>query len=284
MTRTGLSQRLSHHLPEPFAMLHPDDAQTHRISDGGFVRLTSRHGEALLRARVSEGQRKGEVFAPIHWTAETSSHGRVGALVQPATDCFSGQPELKATAISATPVHFAFEGFLLSRETIPLDADIWFSRVTIEGAHGALLATDLNGATIHGQIQGALDHCTLAEFHDEARDEHRLAFFEDERLEACLFLAPAGSGLSWKGIKGFFASDKLGGLERLAALSGQSATGLTDTGPLICACFGVSLNTIRNLIAKDQITSAEEIGAHLKAGTNCGSCLPELRRLIKDHN
>jgi assimilatory nitrate reductase catalytic subunit len=281
MTRTGLSQRLSHHLPEPFATLHPDDAAQHQISDGGFIRLTSRYGTALLRARVSEGQRKGEVFAPIHWTAETSSHGRIGALVQPATDCYSGQPELKATAINVAPVHFAYEGFLLSRETMALDQDIWFSRVTIDGAQGALLATDLNVEKIPAQMQDLLDDCTLAEFHDESCGEHRLAFFKDERIEACLFLAPAGRELSWNGLKGFFANDTLSGLERLAVLSGQSAAGLTDSGPVICACYGVSLKTIQEFIEKDQVTSAEEIGVHLKAGTNCGSCLPELRRMVK---
>jgi len=281
MTRTGLSQRLSHHLPEPFASLHPDDATQHQISDGGFICLSSRYGTALLRARVSERQRKGEVFAPIHWTAETSSHGRIGALVQHATDCYSGQPELKATAIHIAPFHFAYEGFLLSRETIALDPDIWFSRVTIDGAQGALLATDLNFEKIYAQMQDLFDDCTLAEFHDETLNEHRLAFFKDERIEASLFLAPAGRELSWNGLKGFFASGTLSGLERLTVLSGQSAAGLTDSGPVICACFGVTLNTIEEFIKRDHVTSTEEIGAHLKAGTNCGSCLPELRRMVK---
>jgi assimilatory nitrate reductase catalytic subunit len=281
MTRTGLSRRLSHHLPEPFAALHPDDAAQYQILDGGFIRLTSRSGTALLRARVSEGQRKGEVFAPIHWTAETSSHGRIGALVQPATDCYSGQPELKATAINIAPVHFAYEGFVLSRETMALDSDIWFSRVTMDGAQGTLLATDLNVEKIHAQMQDVLDDCTLAEFHDEARDEHRLAFFKDGRIEACLFLAPAGRELSWNGLKAYFANHKLSGLERLAVLSGQGAAGLTDSGPIVCACYGVSLNSIQELIEKEKITSTEEIGRALKAGTNCGSCLPELRRMVK---
>ena len=284
MTRTGLSQRLSHHLPEPFATLHPGDAAKHHISDGGFVRLTSRYGTALLRARVSEGQRKGEVFAPIHWTAETSSHGRIGALVQPSTDCYSGQPELKATAINLNPVCFAYEGFVLSRKTIPFDPDIWFSRVTIETVQGTLLATNLSFAKIQKQIVEQFDDCTLVEFHDEARDEHRIAFFKDDRVEACLFLAPAGTGLSWNGLKDFFVTDPLGGLERLAILSGRNTTGIVDTGPVVCACYGVALSTIQALIAKDGIKSTDEIGAQLKAGTNCGSCLPELRRMIKASN
>jgi assimilatory nitrate reductase catalytic subunit len=62
-------------------------------------------------------------------------------------------------------------------------------------------------------------------------------------------------------------------------LSGKSADGLASTGPIVCACFGVGRATICDAIAAGAATTAE-IGARLKAGTNCGSCIPELKRLI----
>ena len=49
---------------------------------------------------------------------------------------------------------------------------------------------------------------------------------------------------------------------------------------MICACFRVGLNAIRGEIACDEVAAAEEIGKALRAGTNCGSCLPELKRII----
>jgi assimilatory nitrate reductase catalytic subunit len=48
---------------------------------------------------------------------------------------------------------------------------------------------------------------------------------------------------------------------------------------VVCACFGVGRGTICDTIAAGA-RSAAEIGAKLKAGTNCGSCIPELKRLI----
>jgi assimilatory nitrate reductase catalytic subunit len=48
----------------------------------------------------------------------------------------------------------------------------------------------------------------------------------------------------------------------------------------VCACFGVGLNTIVNAIESQQLTSVEQIGMALKAGTNCGSCQPELRQIL----
>jgi assimilatory nitrate reductase catalytic subunit len=48
---------------------------------------------------------------------------------------------------------------------------------------------------------------------------------------------------------------------------------------VVCACFGVGRTTICDAIASGA-RSAAEVGALLKAGTNCGSCIPELKRLI----
>jgi assimilatory nitrate reductase catalytic subunit len=62
-------------------------------------------------------------------------------------------------------------------------------------------------------------------------------------------------------------------------LSGKSVEGLASAGPIVCACFGVGRTTILAAIAAGA-GSADEIGAQLKAGTNCGSCIPELKRLI----
>jgi assimilatory nitrate reductase catalytic subunit len=62
-------------------------------------------------------------------------------------------------------------------------------------------------------------------------------------------------------------------------LSGKSIDGLASAGPIVCACFGVGRTTICDAIGAGARTSAE-IGLKLKAGTNCGSCIPELKRLI----
>jgi assimilatory nitrate reductase catalytic subunit len=53
-------------------------------------------------------------------------------------------------------------------------------------------------------------------------------------------------------------------------------------GPIVCACFGVGLNRIGDAIVQQNLSSVEAIGRALKAGTNCGSCMPELRRILAD--
>ena len=49
---------------------------------------------------------------------------------------------------------------------------------------------------------------------------------------------------------------------------------------MVCSCFGVGRNTLCKAIAEDQLKTPQEVGRKLKAGTNCGSCLPEIKALI----
>jgi assimilatory nitrate reductase catalytic subunit len=63
-------------------------------------------------------------------------------------------------------------------------------------------------------------------------------------------------------------------------LSGRSGDGMAEVGPVICACFGVGLTAIRETIAAGADNVAD-IGRALRAGTNCGSCVPELRAIVE---
>ena len=58
--------------------------------------------------------------------------------------------------------------------------------------------------------------------------------------------------------------------------------GLPTSGPLVCTCFGIGLKAIRHAITSRAAANVEEIGRALKAGTNCGSCLPELKRIVSE--
>jgi assimilatory nitrate reductase catalytic subunit len=80
-------------------------------------------------------------------------------------------------------------------------------------------------------------------------------------------------------VKELFAAGPLTDDQRRMLLSGKPAQGLAAAGPVVCACFGVGRNTICDAIAAGA-RSAAELGLRLKAGTNCGSCIPELKRLI----
>src|SRR5450755_882597 len=140
VTRSGLSPRLGQHLPEPFVEVHPDDAARFGVIDGEFARITTDYGQCTLRVVVSEWQQRGMLFAPIHWSEATASAARVGALVVPITDPFSGQPENKATPASIVPYEYVFRGFALSRVPLELPDHVWWTRVSVTGGYGYLFA------------------------------------------------------------------------------------------------------------------------------------------------
>ncbi|MBR1223945.1 MULTISPECIES: nitrate reductase [unclassified Bradyrhizobium] len=278
MTRTGMSPRLGQHLPEPFVEVHPDDAARHGVADGDFARVTTDYGQCTLRVVVSERQQRGMLFAPIHWSAVTATGARVGSLVAPLTDPFSGQPENKATPASITPYEYVFRGFALSRTPLELPDHAWWARVAVNGGYGYLLA---DNADLRGWQSwlGAIAGDDLAEYKDFGGGVYRAASFAADRIETCLFIGPARDAGDWNVVKGLFAADTLSNDQRRMLLSGKSIDGLANTGPIVCACFGVGRTTICETIAAGA-RSAADIGAKLKAGTNCGSCIPELKRLI----
>jgi assimilatory nitrate reductase catalytic subunit len=278
MTRTGESPRLGQHLPEPFVEVHPDDALKFGVADGDFARVTTDYGQCTLRVIVSERQQRGMLFAPIHWSEANATGARVGSLVAPYTDPFSGQPENKATPASIAPYEYVFRGFALSRQPLVLPAHAWSARVAVNGGHGYLFADNADLVGWQSWLKSFAGD-DVAEYVDFGGGIYRAASFSGDRIDACLFIGPAQDAGDWNVVKGLFAADTLGNDQRRMLLSGKSADGLANAGPIVCACFGVGRNTICESIAAGARSPAE-IGAKLKAGTNCGSCIPELRRLI----
>jgi assimilatory nitrate reductase catalytic subunit len=283
MTRSGLSARLGAHLPEPFVEVHPDDATAMNLVDGGFAQVTSRWGSCVLKVTVSDRQRRGSLFAPIHWSDETASAARICDLVMPETDRYSGQPDAKATPVTIAPAPFAYRGFALTRHPVALPERTWWARVTVTNGHGLLLATDDGPDVWRGVVRQMFgDGADLAEYADGQRGIYRAAAFVEGQLAGCLFIGPAETAPQWDAIKALFEAETLSDAARRVLLSGRSADGLVSAGPIVCACFSVGLATIGEAIQSGAATSVEAIGQALRAGTNCGSCLPELKRIVAD--
>jgi assimilatory nitrate reductase catalytic subunit len=279
MTRTGLSSRLSAHIAEPTVLVHPDDAARSGLADKGFARIMTAHGTVVLKVALDPGAQPGSIFAPIHWSAETASDARIGAAVQSLADPFSGQPELKATPAEIAPVVFASRGFLLGAEDFALPEGSWWARVALEGGQGRLFATGADAAEIMALARAAFGSDGLIEMVDIERGLYRCALIRGDRLVAALFLGPDHDAPVWDAVKLAFAAGAVDPRRRLALLSGRDLDGAADQGPTVCACFGVGLNAIRAAFAEGANLTVEDIGRKLKAGTNCGSCLPEIRRI-----
>ncbi|WP_232630895.1 nitrate reductase [Methylobacterium sp. Leaf118] len=279
MTRTGKSQRLSAHRAVPFVEVHPDDAARFGLRDGNFARVATEAGTAVLEVMVTDGVRAGTIFAPMHWSAMTASDGRAAALARGIPDPVSGQPELKATPASIEAVTYRSRGYLLTRAPLAAPAGWWWARATVSGGSGLLFATQEGSREMALAMRGLFPGLELAEYVDHARGLYRCAVYTEGRLVAALAVAPGHRRPDWALAKQVFAQADIDALDRRTLLSGRAAT--ASAGPVICACHGVGLDTITAAIAGGA-GSVEAVGAACKAGTNCGSCIPEIRKLLPE--
>ncbi len=289
MTRTGSVARLSAHTPEPYLDINPEDAHRAGLEDGGMVRIESAHASAIMPVRLSNEQRQGEVHAAMHWSFTNSSTGPADRLVGASVDPISGQPELKASAVSISPQEMAWHGLLLHREPLSTIDSTYWCRIAIECGYAFPLA-GINPLARPGEtpgdewllaMLGAEPASDLAVYADPARGSFRYALFRDGDLIACLFVARDAGAIPERETMAKIFASPIPVENRARMLAGISLDGVTSAGPTICACFTIGQTTIIDTIERCGLKSTAEIGASLKAGTNCGSCLPELEKLLR---
>ncbi len=279
MTRTGLSPRLSAHLAEPFVDIHPEDAAAQGISAADLVEVTSPQGRAILRARISADGQPGTVFAPIHWTGETAPSARIDQLVAPEVDPTSGQPESKASVVAVNRFAAQWYGFAVSTEVpdranLAL-ADYWALARTPQGYRAELAGlTCPEDWETTARALFNLPEADVQILSDPRRGSTRLALMVEGRLRAALFIAPEPVAV----MRDYLA--RLPGEAAEAVLTGRAPVDLPDPGPVLCSCFSVGVNTILTAIETGGLMSVEAVGQALQAGTNCGSCKPEIAALL----
>ncbi len=282
MTRTGKSPRLARHVEEPTVAVHPEDAAKAGVAEGGFARVESIHGAATLRVALDEGLPRGLVFAPFHWNDATSRLARVDAIAQPLLDPVSGQPELKATPVRLTPVPMASEGFLVSRQRIDLPDWLQQTRLAVPGGEAVLFASTRGAEALHGLIANHLGEARgRVEIGDAAEGDFRTILFHGERLDLALVVQAHRDPAMLDWIVECLGRASLDTGERKAVLAGRPPAGGAARGALVCSCFGVRRDAIVAAVREGAL-SVEAVGERLKAGTNCGSCRPEIKRAIAE--
>ena len=218
---------------------------------------------------------------PIHWNGQTASDARVGALVNPVVDPVSGEPEFKHTPVRVEPFGVLWHGFVLSREELDVTRVAHWTRVRGAG----FVRYELGGREPVSPawaraLLNADEDADWIEYEDKAEGMLRAALVVDGRLQACLFVSrrPDLPSRAWLG--GLFALEELGAMDRATLLAARAPRQGPDPGPTVCSCFGVGRNTICDAVKKQGLEEVSQVTACLKAGGNCGSCVPEIKKLL----
>jgi assimilatory nitrate reductase catalytic subunit len=306
MSRTGTVAQLFAHASEPSVTMSPVDMERRFLKNGDLVHVTSRRGSQILPAIASDDIRAGQAFIGMHWGEEYVS-GRggggegscgVNALTVPVFDQYSKQPELKHAAVkilkAELPWRFVVFGWVEEEKALKLQAALRpymrrfaYASCTLFGRErvGVLFrAADDYPATadVTAKIEAefGLVGAEVLRYDDTKRGNARRMRVKDGKL-AAVALAGDTSAEHW--LRDYLENEqsvaKLGRL--LLMPSNQAPQGFKARGRIVCTCFNVAETEIMDALAADPSGSLEKLQGKLKCGTNCGSCVPELKKMIE---
>ena len=288
MTRTGRVPHLMTHVPAPSLALNPRDATARGIIDRGLVRIESAQGSVVMRASLDEGVRPGDVFAPMHWTDQFASSGPVDRLVHAMTDPISGQPDFKGTPVRVSAVTETWRGNLLrlASGNPEFSESVWWAKAqtaagfSFELSGFSPLAEEIDSETVLRRLLHISAEAELVSYSDSRKGSFRYAGIVHGRLAACAFFGPPGWDFSGLELAKSQLGRDISAIDRIALLAGLETSDGPKAGKTVCSCFSVSEENICATIRDGRLATVAQIGAVLKAGTNCGSCIPELKKLL----
>ncbi|TAG44955.1 MAG: nitrate reductase [Betaproteobacteria bacterium] len=303
MSRTGRVPQLYGHEPEPMLTMNSNDAARRGLIAGEIVSVTSRRGALNIRLAVSDDVRSAQCYLPMHWgrmsLAGAGSHG-INALTNSAFDPTSKQPELKHAAVRVERADMPWQlvafAYCEPRDPVALCDDLRDVAAELAFASTTLIGADRPGVLLRLAAAESPNRNTLAQIdrvlaltgdstlaYDDARKKiSRRVRIEDGRLMG-VRLAGDLAAEAW--MREFFLSGAsvIELRQRLLAGSANPPQGFKPRGKVVCNCFNVSEQTIVEFCAAnhaDPVGKLVSLQRELKCGTNCGSCLPELRTLV----
>lgn len=311
MSRTGTVAQLYAHAAEPVVVMAKADMDRRLIADGDMVHVTSRRGSQILPAQAGADMRAGQAFVAMHWGEEyvsgrghagEGSHG-VNAMTLSAFDPSSRQPELKHSAIkilkAELPWRFVAFGWVAPDQVLTLQSALRpyfrhfsYASCTLFGRDrvGVFFraADDYPAAPeLTSEIERlfGISGAEVVRYDDKRRGNARHILVRDGLL-AALSLAGDVAAQGW--LKEYLESEQpVAALGRLLLMPTSSAPrNFTTRGRIVCNCFNIAETQIGT--ALDSLSGPPEaqlaaLQSQLKCGSNCGSCIPELKQMITLH-
>ncbi len=320
MSRTGTVGRLFGHVPEPSLDLHAQDMARLKLADGDLAYVTSRRGCIVVPTRTSSQVPRSQAFMAMHWGEEflsgsTSTGERmtgVNALTSPAFCPTSKQPELKHAAVKILKAELPWR--LLAVAWLPDDAaltarerlralmpEFAFASCVPFGRErsGVLFRAAAHYAApevLLLQIENILGLSSAEVLHyaDKKRGQRRSMRLQSTSLRLQsdsnnttlegFLLAGDISAEAW--VKTLLQDElPAQAYGRLLLAPGPKApVAVASRGKQVCSCFDVSERQIQSALSDVTGTEIQRLAAvqdQLRCGTQCGSCLPELKRMVQ---
>ncbi|MNM44432.1 Nitrate reductase [compost metagenome] len=294
MSRTGTAAQLFGHVSEAELSLHPDELRRHRLQPGDLVSLKSRRGAIVVAVASDDSVRPGQAFLPMHW-GDRFLKGGVNSLTLPAFDPLSKQPELKHSGVRLDPVDLPWKLFALIEGDVqrhfealrPLcEAFSYVSLSLVGRERPALLVRAANTSAPSAELLSeidknlALDDGPVLAYDDPRRAIGKRVRIENGRITA---IRLAGETLAQHWLQGLWLEGRADQQLRrwlLAPLSAPPGNldAPVNANKILCNCKNVGQNAICAGISRG--LDLQGLKQELGCGTQCGSCVPEIKRLL----
>ncbi|MEN9385068.1 MAG: hypothetical protein RL323_2211, partial [Pseudomonadota bacterium] len=283
---------------------------------GDLLRISSLRGSVVLPAVPTPDMGRKQLFVPMHWGGEfLGGHNRDGsaiaginALTTPAFCPTSKQPEFKHAAVrlekAALPWRLQAMAQLPRGQALRVQQALrpWMAHfqhaVCVPfGENGVWFQAAHTRAPKSAWLQALCEHLGLNSLHTLRYDDGPRHVYRriqasqqpetgERRLQAFL-LAGTAQSFHWM-------STLLQGQVPLTAPAWTLLQDLTEpTGQAnapkikpLCNCLGVGEQAVINALGACAGTPSARLAqlqTQLKCGTQCGSCVPEIKRLIEQH-
>ena len=293
MSRTGLVARLYAHVEEPLLSMNGKDMERRQLHDGDLVRVKSRRGSLVIKVQASEEMRGGQGFIPMHWGGRFMTGMGVNTLTLDTFDPVSRQPELKHAAVQVEKAILPYrraimrrgDGAALLRLAQPFLGRFDYATAVLTGRDNTVLVFQAasEGPLPESLVQemdaafGLDDPLLTMNYQDARRGIWKKVRVEDGVIAGAR-LSGETAARDW--LKNLIAEGASAMEVRswLLAPVAQPPAGKTGRGHIVCNCLNVAESDIVTAIAAGADLAA--LQTTLKCGTECGSCVPELKRLI----
>ena len=284
MTRTSKAPRLLTHVAGPTLSMHPEDIATIGLEAGHIAQISTEHGFVQLPVEATMSVRQGNVFANVHWNDQFSSRACIDTLVAANLDPISGQPEFKAVPVSVEPLDIAGFGYFLSTKKPKLNELFYWSAHETNSVWEVDFALPCFPDDLSGWLTSSFSNLhendiETFEYDDRSRGGARCIRTRGKHVLEVAFVSTSPIDVSREWLRGLI------GIEHenpFNVLAGAPADSILDKGKIVCACEGVGELEIKTALESNGCATVNDLGKTLNAGQNCGSCRPELARLVKD--
>jgi assimilatory nitrate reductase catalytic subunit len=316
MSRTGTLGRLFGHVAEPAVQLNAQDMARLALADGDLVHVTSKRGSIVLPAQASEQIAPAQAFIAMHWGSENlsgrSSVGEpvagVNAITTSAFCPGSKQPELKHAAVKVLKAELPWT--LLALAWLPEHRAL----ATQAGLRTLMAAFPFASCVPFGRertgvlFRAAAHEAPAPELIDRlenllglnSADTQRYADRRHGQRRAARLLRTPGAPAQLEGF--LLAGDTRAEAwlkpllqeqmpaeayaRRLLMPGARAPVDEAPRGRQVCTCLDVSETAIRDCLSRCEGSDEQRLAqlqGELRCGTQCGSCVPELRRLVGEN-